>query len=97
MPTNSSVIAIPLFVAIMVFAPIILGHVCRKVMRRDSSLTNGKWSLFGQLLAIAGWSIAFGLGKINVMSYPAAVLLGALLYVPGLFMFAFCAKSRGNH
>lgn len=94
---NSSILAIPFFVAIMVATPLILGYLFRKFfMKKATAQLSSRWSLLGQILSVLGWCVAFGLGKSDIMTYQAAVMLSGLLYVPGLFILGMCTRNRAN-
>ena len=91
MPIQSSILVILVFVTLLVTAPLALGLLCRKLI---GSLppASPMWLPIAQLLTALGWAAALALGKTGVMSYPASVLLGAVLYGPGLFLWGFHAR-----
>lgn len=84
---------IVLFVCLLVAVPFALGLLCRLCLGKAWARTNPKWVPLAQLLTLAGWGFALALGKSGTLSYPASVLLCALLHVPGLFLWGFHARG----
>lgn len=94
MTIDSSVSAIVVFVILMVALPLVLGLLCRKLAGVPEARPKSWWVPLALVLTVLGWGIAFALGKLGIMSYPASVLLGAVLYLPGLFLWGFHARIR---
>jgi len=84
---------IALFVALMVVAPLGAGLVCRSLRGRPSEPRPAFWLPLAQGLTTLGWILAFALGSTRTLSYPASVLLAAVLYAPGLFLWGFHAQG----
>ena len=85
-------LTILLFVALMTAVPLALGLACRWLVARTAAPAHPWWLPLAQCLTLLGWAAALALGKTGVMSYPASVLLGAVLYGPGLFLWGFHAR-----
>ncbi len=87
---SAEILSILLFVGLMVLMPFALGSVVRLMLK--PSQHSGNWMTFAYVMTILGWTFSFGLGKAQVMSYQASVLLGSVLYIPGIFLIAYHSK-----
>ena len=96
MPTEIPVLIVQMFVVLMVGFPLTLGLLCRKLAGRRAKPLRPMWLTVAQLLTILGWGSALALGKLEITSYPASVLLGAVLYAPGLFLWGFHARRSNS-
>lgn len=91
---HESVVAILGFVAILLVAPLFLGWFVRKVSRARSTGSWFPWVTFSQALVAAGWGLAWSMATFGFMGHAAGILLGALLYVPGLFLLGWHGGHR---
>ena len=87
---------IAVFVSLMAGMPLLLGLLCRRIMGSASSPARGLWTTLAQLLTLLGWGTALALGKLGFMGYPASVLLGSVLYAPGLFIWGYHIRQRAG-
>ncbi len=93
MDMTSTVLPIMVFVVVLLVLPVGAGLVCRGWLGRRPVPVRAFWLPVAQILTALGWILAFALGSTRTLSYPASVLLAAVLYVPGLFLWGFHAQG----
>jgi hypothetical protein len=89
MLTDVTVLAVLGFLIALVAIPMLVGLGCRRLVGVRLEPATFPWFTLAQCMIALGWGAAFALGSLGVMGYPASVLLGALIFVPGQFLLGF--------
>ncbi len=92
LPDSSSLI-IWTFVGLFTLAPWGLGWICRWFLGPHRTAVASSWITAAQTLTALGWALAFLLGRMEWMPYEASVLMGAVLFVPGQFMWGLLTRK----
>ncbi|MGY0195314.1 hypothetical protein ACWA7J_09570 [Leptothrix sp. BB-4] len=96
MPADFLIYTIILYVVLSLGTPLLLGLCLSLFFGRSRKPAPGWQKAVAQSLVALGLGIAYILGSNQILSYPASLILGALLYAPGLFMLGFQARLKAS-